>query len=207
MMIVVVEPLVDLFITRWPPPFSYRPVGDALLAKLTHTMYVAGSSAPPAAGRDAGQGFACIFGSHATVRQLITSHLKKKEKNYLRGVSSVTRAAVNQNVNTVQCAEHNPRFDKELAKVFPAATNLCVSMNHAGGLAKGLDASVLLEYIVGTSPALVTKLQMFSLSLGTIGSFEDVTPAVAGFLARYGQRHGPTRIGTHSAAACCNPAC
>jgi hypothetical protein len=85
----------------------------------------------------------------------------------------------------VACDLKAPRFEADLVTVFPAATSLRVSGPDRYGAE--LDFCVLLEYILATSPALVTKLLALKLSLGFIHSFEDITPAVAGFLARYAQ--------------------
>jgi hypothetical protein len=158
------------------------------------TMY---NSAQPAVGRDAMQPLEAMFAEHAAVRQLIMSHLGCRSLNAhaLRQVSRAIRVAVNHDVSTVACDLTAPRFEADVVTVFPAATKLRISgPDRYGAEISGpdrygaeLDVCILLEYILATSPALVTKLVALTLSLGVICSFKDVAPAVADFLSRYAQ--------------------
>jgi hypothetical protein len=158
---------------------------DALRVVLTHTMHLADSSALSPVGRDCDQCIAYILGTHATIRHLVLSHLEKVDTETLRGINRAMRAAVNQSVTTIQCGIQAPRCETELAMTFPAATKLRVSMLQLG-CSTELDACVVLEYVMATSPALLTKVLAVSLGLGIIRSCEDITPTVANFLSRCG---------------------
>jgi hypothetical protein len=150
----------------------------------THaTMNHVDSAPQRAVGRDAVQSFEYIFGSYSTVRQLIMKY--GNNSHALRQVSRALQAALNHDVSTIACDLTAPRFEADMVTVFPAANKLRVS--GAYRYEAELDVCILLEYILATSPALVTKLLALRLSLGIIHSFEDIIPAVAGFLARYGK--------------------
>jgi hypothetical protein len=160
----------------------------------------------PSACLDSTCCFAHVFGSHATIRQLVLSHLTKEDADAVRQVSRDARAAVNDNVKTVKCHLDAPRSRTELAAVFPQANRLHVVVQTAsyddddGDDDDGdddddqdseEDVCDLLESILATSPALVTKLQALKLSLGYIGFDDDdadddstTEAAVACFLPR-----------------------
>jgi hypothetical protein len=145
-------------------------------------MHLASNSGHSSVGRDyvQGFGFAYIFESHATIRKLVLSHLRQGGAATLRPVNRAVRAAINLQVSSIKCDVQTPRFESELAVVFPAATKLCVR----SATFVEPDACVLLEHILATSPVLLAKLQALELSLGTIDSCEDITPAVSDFLCR-----------------------
>jgi hypothetical protein len=145
-------------------------------------MQLAGRSAGPLVGLGDVHSFSSICETHATVRQLILSHLERGQTKALRGVNQAMRAIMNENTSTIECHLHAPRFETELATVFPAATKFQVCM-HSDSIPE-LDACVLLEYIPSTSPVLLTKLLALSLSLGTIDEGKDITPAIAGLFSR-----------------------
>jgi hypothetical protein len=128
--------------------------------------------------------FERIFATHATIRQLVLGHLTKEEGGIVRQVSRAVRAAVNHNVSTVDCELAAPRFETELAEVFPAANRLRVVMQ--ADCFTDDDVCFLLEYILATTPALLSKLHGVTLILGAISAFEAVAGAVAEFLSRCG---------------------
>jgi hypothetical protein len=64
-------------------------------------MSLRDSSGQPSASLAAGQCLASILGAHATIRQLTLRNLSKSETDTLRGVCLAMRAAVNQNVSTI----------------------------------------------------------------------------------------------------------
>jgi hypothetical protein len=149
--------------------------------------------------------FEYTFSAHATIRQLVLGHLTKEEADALRQVSRGVRTAVNDTVVTVVIEPNAPRSDTDLAQVFPEANMLRVMMQRRSALADLLhydvqqlvteedSACTLLEHISATSPALLTKLQALTLTLGTIPSVNQIAAAVAGFLSRC----------DHARVACC----
>jgi hypothetical protein len=153
------------------------------------TMHLVNSSyaQPPPMGGEPGQSFEAVVGAHATIRQLIMSHLKEdKSTHALRRVSRAMRAAVDDTITTVACDLDGPRFETEMATVFPAASKLCVSWpDDTEDPEEPQVFYILLEHIMATSPALVTKLLALRLSLGTFEADGDITNAVARFLSRY----------------------
>jgi hypothetical protein len=136
--------------------------------------------------------FEYLFCAPATIRQLVLGHLTKEAVDALRQVSRDVRAAVNENVVTVSIELNGPRSNTDLAEVFPGASRLRVTIRpweeycvaqHV--LTKEAAVCTLLERIVlATSPALVTKLQGLTLSLGNIHFVDAIAAAVAGFLSR-----------------------
>jgi hypothetical protein len=140
------------------------------------------SSAQASTGLPPACCFERIFATHGTIRQLVLGHATKEEADVLRQVSRAVRSAVNHNVSTVKCELAAPRFETELAAVFPDATRLRVQME--ADSFTDVDVCFLLEYILATTPMLVSKLQGVTLTLGAISAFEEVTGAVQGFLSR-----------------------
>jgi hypothetical protein len=185
----------------------------------------------PSAGLESLCCFEYLIGAHATIRQLVLSHSTKAQGDALRQVSRGLRAAVNTNVETVILELNAPRCDTELAEVFPEANRLRVVIPNPGDRTSGpgrrhvglpqltseLSVSALLEHVWATSPALVTKVQALTLSLGTISSVDDITAAVADFLSRCGKARSKradrsTTLlmglgGCYSIVSCMSPFC
>jgi hypothetical protein len=144
--------------------------------------------------------FTHALGAHATIRQLVLGHLDKEEADTLRQVSQATRSAVNRNVTTIVCDMQAPRFETELATVFPAADKLHVVLMRELPLTD-MHLCIFLEYISATSPALLTKLQALTLDLG-MKSCDEIRAAVARFLSRCGVVSTSKRDSRTSMSSC-----
>jgi hypothetical protein len=128
-----------------------------------------------------GQYFIDVATNHG-VFQLITKHMPPGGGATLRQTNRDLRAAVNSCVSTVACDLSAPRFDRELAGVFPEATTLRLSLEHSKGLAAA-DVWLFFDHILETTPALVERMETITINLG---SNTDCEGAATRFLSRYG---------------------
>jgi hypothetical protein len=127
--------------------------------------------------------FAKFCETHETILQLVIRQLPAGASGCLRQVNRAMRAAVNRTVTTVACNLTGPRFEGELAESFPEADNLRINFSSSEHITH-VDVSLFLEYILATSPALVSKVVALDLNLGLAATEDAVTASVASFLFR-----------------------
>jgi hypothetical protein len=130
--------------------------------------------------------FANVCGTHDTILQLMISQMPAGASGRLRRVNRGMRAAVNRTVTTVVVNMTGPCSENELAASFPQAEKLRVLLDSPHEITH-VDVSQCLEYIMSTSPALLSKLVALKMDLGSAGTDQDVTLAMASFLSRCGQ--------------------
>jgi hypothetical protein len=121
--------------------------------------------------------------THSSVLQLVVTQLAPGGATCLRQVDRSMRVAINRMASRVELGLASAHPSRELALVFPEATELCISFR--GNIqVSSADTCLFLEHVLSTTPALVSQARKLELLLSCDLGDDGVYASVAAFLSR-----------------------